>query len=289
MVPRFWHAGVAFTQPLRVRTENGGGVPPVAGRRTVPGVTILVLASASPRRRELLERFGVPFEVRPTDVDESRYPDEDPEDMVRRLAVDKADTALDAGAEADLVVLAADTVVVLGDEVLGKPADPVEAAEMLRRLSGRTHQVVTAVAVVASWRPAPSEPPAPPSSPAVTAATARPLASINEAARPGEAADRGTPVSCDDAVAPGATVGSAATIAVTVEATEVTFVALTEADIAWYVATGEPLDKAGAYAVQGCGGVLLASIRGSWDNVVGLPLVATRGLLAEVGIDLLAR
>jgi septum formation protein len=252
-------------------------------------VTTLVLASASPRRWELLDRFGLPVEVRPADVDERRDPDEDPEDMVRRLAVDKAQAVLAAGVEPDLVVLAADTVVVLGDEVLGKPADGVEAAEMLRRLSGRTHQVLTGVAVVASRRPAPSEPSAPPSSPAVTAATARPLASPDEAARPGAAADLGVAVSCDDAVTPGAKVGPAATLAVTVEATEVAFVALTEADIAWYVATGEPLDKAGAYAVQGCGGVFVASIRGSWDNVVGLPLVATRGLLAEAGLDLLAR
>jgi septum formation protein len=210
-----------------------------------PADPLLVLASASPRRRELLGRLGVAFDVRPADVDEAPQPGEDPVDLVRRLAVTKAEAALATATEPDLILLAADTVVVLDGEVLGKPTGPDDAARMLTALSGRTHVVLTGIAV-ARRSPAPA--------------------------------------AAEDEVA----LGPAATLASDVEATEVTFTVLSGTDVAWYVATGEPLDKAGAYGIQGAGAVLVSSIRGSHDNVVGLPLATTRRLLAEVGLDPLA-
>lgn len=207
---------------------------------------MLVLASGSPRRRELLARFGLPFEVRPADVDESVRPGEAPEDLVRRLAVDKAQVALASAPEADVVVLAADTVVTLDGEILGKPVDEADAARMLARLSARTHLVLTGLAVARRSGPAHQLVSAPPE---------------------------------------GVLVGPSVRLDSEVEATEVTMTAFGDADIAWYVATGEPLDKAGAYGIQGHGGILVASIRGSWDNVVGLPLATTHRLLAATGMD----
>lgn len=207
-------------------------------------MTLLVLASASPRRRDLLERLGRPVEVRPADVDETPAQGEDPVDLVRRLAVVKAETVLDRAPEADVVVLAADTVVVLDGEVLGKPDDRAAAARMLARLSDRTHRVLTGVAVAARRPPS-------------LARTAS------------------------------AELGPTSAVIAHVEATEVTFAPLTDAEISWYVATGEPLDKAGAYGIQGVGALWVPAIRGSWDNVVGLPLGVTRRLLAEAGLDVL--
>ncbi len=205
-------------------------------------MTTLVLASASPRRRDLLERFGHAVAVRPAHVDETPAPGEDAADLVRRLAVAKAEAVLARAPEADVMVLGADTVVVLDGEVLGKPVDGAAASDMLGRLSGRTHRVLTGVAVAARRSPA-----------------SAPSGSLG--------------------------LGPATSTIAHVEATEVTFSTLTDADISWYVATGEPLDKAGAYGIQGIGAMWVSSIRGSWDNVVGLPLGVTRGLLAEVGLD----
>ena len=206
---------------------------------------LLVLASASPRRSELLARFGLPFVVRATDVDETVHPGETASDLVRRLAVAKAEAALNRADEPDVVVLAADTIVVIDDETLGKPADATEAAEMLARLSGRTHHVLTGLAVARRTDP--------------DASASSTTAAVG--------------------------VGPAQSMAVEVEATEVTFVTLDPVSIAWYVATGEPLDKAGAYGIQGQGGIFVSSIRGNYDNVVGLPLVTVRTLLADIGID----
>ncbi len=203
----------------------------------------LVLASASPRRHELLGRLGAPFEVRVADVDETMRAGERPADLVRRLAVDKARAGLAAAPEPDVVVVGADTVVTIDLEVLGKPVDGADAARMLRRLSGRTHRVLTGVAV----------------------ARRRTVA----------------PRSADPAVV----VGAATSLDVEVVVTDVVFEDLADADVAWYVATGEPLDKAGAYALQGAGAVLVREVRGSPDNVIGLPLATTRRLLAAAGID----
>lgn len=192
----------------------------------------LVLASASPRRRELLGRLGRPFEVRTADVDETPAPGERPEDLVRRLAVAKAEAVAGrTGSEAaDVVVIAADTVVAVDDAILGKPADDTDARRMLRALSGRTHEVLTGVAV----------------------------------------ARRGA---------------GAASISVEVARASVVFDDLTDADIDWYVATGEPADKAGGYGLQGRGGAFVVSVAGAPDTVIGLPLVVVRRLLRDAGVD----
>ncbi len=184
-------------------------------------VPVLVLASGSPRRRELLAQLGVPFAVRVADVDETPRPGERADDLVRRLAAAKAQTVLAAAPEAEVVVLAADTVVVVDGVVFGKPVDADDAARMLGLLSGRTHTVLTGVAV------------------------ARRTAGL----------------------------------VIEVEATEVTFFELTDADIEAYVATGEPLDKAGAYGIQGAAGCFVAGIVGNQDNVIGLGLATTTRLL----------
>lgn len=207
----------------------------------------LVLASASPRRRELLGRLGAAFVVRPAGVDETPQPGEAAADLVRRLAVAKAEAGLAAATEPEVVVLAADTVVAVDGEMLAKPADGTDATRMLRSLSGRTHVVLTGMAVAHRSIP-PDE-----------------------------------PVASEAALAP--TVG----LAVEVETTDVTFRELSDADIARYVATGEPLDKAGAYAIQGAGAAFVFALRGSRDNVIGLDLDTTRRLLTEAGVELLRR
>lgn len=184
----------------------------------------IVLASASPRRRELLAQLGFVFEVVPANLDESVAPDELPVDYVGRLAREKA-----GAVEGDLVI-AADTTVDVDGRILGKPADADDAKAMLRLLSGRPHHVHTGVAVRR---------------------------------------------------------GSAVASAVTT--TWVTFAALDEAAIDWYVATGEPFDKAGAYAIQGAGGVFVESVTGSVSGVIGLPLATLVELCRSVGVNLLGR
>ncbi len=188
-------------------------------------MTAVVLASGSPRRHELLTQIGVPFTVRVPDIDESPDGDERPPEYVRRLAFAKAAAVSAAGHE---LVIAADTTVELGGEILGKPLDEQDAASMLRRLSARTHRVHTGVAVR--------------------------LGDLEVAE---------------------------------VCTTLVTFVELDEEMIDWYVATGEPLDKAGSYALQGAGGALVQLVRGSVSNVIGLPLHVVIELADRCGIDLL--
>ena len=187
----------------------------------------VVLASASPRRHELLSTIGVSFTVREPDIDESPNDDESPAAYVRRLASAKAAAI---SASADELVIAADTTVDLDGQILGKPVDERDAAAMLHRLSGRTHRVHTGVSVRRNG-----------------------------------------------------------TEHVDVCTTLVTFVALDKATIDWYVSTGEPLDKAGAYALQGAGAALVHSVEGSVSNVVGLPLHAVIELAARGGVDLLDR
>ena len=207
---------------------------------------MLVLASGSPRRRELLGTLGCAFEVRPADVDETARPEGGPGRPGRAPRRAKAEAALEASPEPDVVVLAADTVVTLDGEVLGKPVDDGRRrAPCCALLSGRTHVVLD--------RPG--------RRPSVRAGTGGPRSAAEVALAP------------------------AVSLAVEVVATEVTFVDLLPADIAWYVATGEPADKAGGYGIQDRGAVLVSSIRGSHDNVVGLPLAVTRRLLAAVGLD----
>lgn len=181
----------------------------------------VVLGSASPRRRELVERLGIEFDVVAPDIDETPLPGETPVAYVGRLAVAKSHV-IDVGSDA--LVITADTTVDLGGEILGKPENEEEARDMLRRLSARTHRVHTGVAV-----------------------------------------RHGDDVRSD------------------VVTSLVTFTPLTTASIDWYLATGEPLDKAGAYAVQGAGGIFVQRVRGSVSNVVGLPLHTVARLAADLG------
>lgn len=189
----------------------------------------LVLASNSPRRKDLLQGLGVRFSVDPADVDERPLPGEPPIDTALRLAREKASVASKrAGAG---IVIAADTIVVIDGAVLGKPADPADAERMLRLLSGREHLVITGLAVV---------------DPAT-----------------GKTRDRAA-------------------------RTRVWFRDLLPSEIAAYVASGEPMDKAGAYGIQEKGALLVRKIDGCYFNVVGLPLSMLAEMLAEFGICLLA-
>jgi septum formation protein len=190
----------------------------------------LVLASASPRRRELLDRLGLRFTVRAADVDETPRPGEVPADYVLRLAREKAGAVARPGE----LVLAADTTVVVDGEILGKPEDGADAVRMLRLLAGREHEVLTGVAVV-------------------------------------EAGEEG-----------------ARRMASTVERSAVRMAPLSEEEIAWYVATGEPRDKAGAYAIQGLGALFVEAMAGNPSNVVGLPVPVVYRLLGELGYDVKA-
>ena len=186
----------------------------------------LVLASASPRRQELLARLGIAFTVQPSRIPEI-HPPGPPAQALAAVALDKARAVASRWTAGAAIVLGADTEVVLDGRYLGKPRDAADDARMLHELSGRTHEVITGVALVE----APS--------------------------------------------------GREETAAVT---TRVTMVAATDEEIAAYVATGEPLDKAGGYAVQGRGGRLVARVDGCLTNVVGLPVETTRRLLARWGL-----
>lgn len=189
----------------------------------------MILASQSPRRRELLEDAGFELTIIPAQIDESRIPGETPVELVGRLAAEKAEAvraSLGAGVRDDLLV-AADTIVWMGDEALGKPSDASDATAMLHELSGRTHHVSTGV--------------------------------------------------CAMRLAPG---GERIGETCFVETTDVTFWELTEAEVAAYVATGEPLDKAGAYGIQGAGRMLVRRVDGDYPNVVGLPVAR---LVRELG------
>lgn len=182
----------------------------------------VILASQSPRRRELLTLVGIAHQVDPADVDESVVPGERPDAYVERLAREKARTV--AARHAGALVIAADTTVVHGGAILGKPADVAEAEAMLARLSGHTHEVFTGMAVVRGDR-----------------------------------------------------------VASAVERVEVTFRDLTAEEIRAYVATGEPMDKAGAYGIQGYGAALVDRIEGDFFGVMGLPVRLVLDLLREAG------
>jgi septum formation protein len=194
----------------------------------------LILASGSPRRAEILAAAGIPFEAHPTTIDESRLPNESPDAMVERLALAKARSAAGTLRIAhQAVVLGADTVVVVDDEVLGKPGTPQRAREMLLRLRGREHLVISGVALL---RVTPGKPEA-----------------IGDT-RVGH------------------------------ETTRVWFTPMTDEEVDDYVATGEPLDKAGAYAIQGRAGRFIPRIEGCYFNVVGLPLARVNQMLGDLGL-----
>ena len=184
----------------------------------------VILASSSPRRRELLSLIGIAHDVRPADIDESVAPGEQPEAHCERLAREKALT-LARTVDRDAVIIGSDTIVVVDGAILGKPRDRSDAVRMLRMLSARSHVVLTAVAVA-----------------------------------------RGMKIESG------------------VERVGVTFRALTAADIDAYIATGEPLDKAGAYGIQGYGATIVERIDGDYFAVMGLALVRMIRLLARVGV-----
>lgn len=183
----------------------------------------VILASASPRRRELLNLVGIPHEVRPANIDETIRHRETPHRHVERLAREKASAV--ATRDPNLITIGADTIVVINRKVLGKPANVAQAAAMLRQLSGREHQVVTAVAV-----------------------------------------SRGKKLRS------------------AVEEVRVKFRSLRADEIDAYIATGEPMDKAGAYGIQGYGATIVECVNGDYFSVMGLPLAQLVGLLRDVGV-----
>ncbi|MBF6648147.1 nucleoside triphosphate pyrophosphatase [Methylobacter sp. BlB1] len=185
----------------------------------------LILASASPRRKELLDQIKVTYAVNPIDLDETPHINESPLDYVKRVAAEKS-AACAAQVGVSVPVLAADTAVVLDDLIMGKPKNQQDAIAMLTQLSGRTHQVYSAISLRGRehWQ--------------------------------------------------------------AVSITDVTFRPLTEQEMLAYWHSGEPADKAGSYAIQGMGGIFVASIKGSFSGVVGLPLFETAELLAKQGIEL---
>jgi septum formation protein len=186
----------------------------------------LILASASPRRRELLQKIGLKFEVDASNCAEEIDPALVPEELVRRISIDKAKAV--ASRHKNAVIIAADTIGVIGKRVLGKPHTAAEARKMLAQISGKAHLVITGLTVLDT------------------------------------ATDK--------------------TITKTVT-TKVYIKKLTRAEIDAYVATGEPLDKAGAYGIQGLGAVIVEKIKGDYYNVVGLPLSALMEVLKEFGIS----
>ncbi len=183
----------------------------------------LVLASASPRRRELLQGLGLTFSIRPADLDETPFPNEEPGPYVLRLAKAKAAAVVQPGE----IALAADTVVVLDGELLGKPLDQEDAEAMLRKIAGREHEVYTGVALHYAAEP------------------------LREVAN----------LTCSN----------------------VRMAAMDDTTIRWYVQTGEPMDKAGSYGIQGYGALFVESVHGNYTNVVGLPIPAVGALFAELG------
>jgi septum formation protein len=193
-----------------------------------PTALKLILASGSARRRQLLESLGLTFEVVTPQIDELRFPDEEPYDYVERVARAKATAVAAAGT----VVIAADTTVVLDGHVLGKPVHPEEAKSMLRRLSGTTNEVLTAVA----------------------------LARMSDTLE----------------------------VSSEVSSTLVKFLIMTEEEIADYVNGGEPMDKAGAYALNGEAAIFIESVHGSPTGVVGLPLHVVARMFRRAGLDLLS-
>lgn len=196
---------------------------------------MLILASASPRRQELLRNAGIPFVVQPTDVPEIARAGESAKACAERLAREKALAVLRA--RPNDLILGADTIVVVDGEMLGKPCNAEDAARMLRLLSGRTHQVTTGVCLVSSTAP------------------------ITENSQ--------LTTGFED---------------VRSETTLVTVHPLTDNDIRFYVSTGEPMDKAGAYGIQGMASRWISRIEGDYFNVVGLPVALVCGMLRERGI-----
>jgi septum formation protein len=212
---KFWMGSMATSGPNRLQ-----GVC-----RYYHSGDVLILASASPRRAELLASAGFDFQVRPADVDETPHPGEPPQAYALRVARDKAAVIAAACRESGNQVLAADTVVVVDGQIKGKPVDAADARRMLKTLSGKAHDVITGVVVRAGGHE----------------------------------------------------------IAETV-ATRVHVLPLSDDEIAWYIASGEPEGKAGGYAIQGRAARFIERIEGSWSNVVGLPIATVHGMLKRLAL-----
>lgn len=189
----------------------------------------IILASASPRRKELLEQIGLRFQVVPSNADEIEMPGETPEEHVVRLSIDKAAEVAGREEVEGRWFIGSDTIVLCNGQILGKPENDQHAAEMLRMLSGREHRVLSGYAII----------------------------------------DRQSGQQRAEAVS-----------------TNVRFRELTDEEIARYIASGEPADKAGSYAIQGLGVCFVAGIEGSYTNVVGLPLCRLTLALKELGVPL---
>jgi len=183
----------------------------------------LILASASPRRAELLHQIGVEFDTKSVDIDETPLAGELAYDYVKRLAIEKARTAKVFYPQSDVLILGSDTAVVLDGEILGKPDSKEHAFTMLKKLSGKRHKVLTSVAILGQQE----------------------LCTVSES--------------------------------------EVRFANISEQELEWYWATGEPKDKAGAYAIQGNAAVFISRLEGSFSGVMGLPLYETRQMLQQHG------
>lgn len=205
--------------------KRRGGTPikTEVGNNDKPSRIRIILASASPRRKQILSEMNIPFESRDASIAEDLDATHNPTRLARKLALEKARACL----EPDALVIGMDTLVVIRASALGKPSSLAEAARMLRRLSGKTHEVITGVAVLFD-------------SGSVTAS----------------------------------------------ETTRVTFRRLSSSEIDWYLSTGEPMDKAGAYAIQGLGRVLIKRIDGCYFNVVGFPINCFHESLRRLGISL---
>ena len=239
---------------------------------------MLVLASASPRRQDLLRNAGISFEVQATNIPEMPRDGEAPRDFAERLAREKA-TAVLAKCPGRLV-LGADTIVVIDGRILGKPEDEADAARMLRMLSGRTHEVITAVCLAGThlqpletqigFKGFLSRKPEP-----------QGLKSASVAASSGIAKAAPYPKSILESSFEKSKVD--ATYDVRSEITVVTMSALSEEDIRSYVASGEPMDKAGSYAIQGIASRWITRIEGDYCNVVGLPVALVWQMLKERG------
>ncbi len=183
----------------------------------------IVLASQSPRRRELMTLMGLNYEAVVSEVEETVPENAEPGALVERLALEKAQAVFEQ--HSDACVIGADTIVYIDGEILGKPLDDADAANILKRLQGRSHTVYTGVAVLAPGR---------------------------------------TDVRHDEA--------------------RVTFAPMTDAEIAWYIVTGEPRDKAGAYGIQGPGGMFVERVEGNYFTVIGMPLPLLYRMLREAGV-----
>ncbi|WP_235775444.1 MULTISPECIES: Maf family protein [Paenibacillus] len=251
-------------------------------------ITPIILASGSPRRRELLSLLGLPLKVIPSDADESFQPEWMPEHIVSTLALRKAEAVLPQAGNKPGVVVGSDTIVVLDGRVLGKPRNESEARDMLASLQGRSHSVFTGLACVWAgqagevigalpediWKTVPGEP-------GDTADAASPeLGNGNDGII--------TPLPFGGlgryAVIPGPSREKPLALAGYTES-RVTFRPMTSAEIASYIATGEPMDKAGSYGIQGIGSVFIERMEGDFYSVMGLPLNLLYKMLSRFGIS----